>query len=135
MTAPIIEALSAVLEAHPLPKAWSNAGYDPKAPGAVPYIAVSFVLPPATDATMDSSAPVISGRLIATLVRRPGNAPDENPLAGHRQAASIAALFHRGQRITGGAQVITITDHPSIGEGYEDGAYWRVPVRVSFTAA
>lgn len=131
MTAPIIEALSAALETHPLPKAWPNAGYDPKAPGAAPYIAVAFVLPPATDATMDSSAPVLSGRLIATLVR-PGG---DGPLAAHRQAASLAALFQRGQRIAAGAQVITITDHPSIGEGFEDGVYWRVPVRVSFTAA
>ena len=110
------------------PKAWPNEVFDPAAPGNMPYIACTVVRAGTTDETVDGTAPVVVGRLIATVVVEAGT----GEIKADTIAAQIAALFPMGLRIPAGAQSICIMQPPHIREGMPDGAYWRVPVSIPF---
>lgn len=131
MTASAIEtAIKARLATLALPKAWPNQDYDPTASGKLPYIACDLVKADTTDATLDGVQPVSTGRLIATVVVARGT----STATANGHADTIAALFPMGQSITAGTQTITITQPPHIREGAADGAYWRVPISIPYTA-
>lgn len=120
-------ALKARLAAIPgIPKAWPNQDFDPKAPGNVPYIACTIVRAATSDDTLDSVAPIVVGRLIATVVVLQGN----GEARANEIAEEIAVLFPMGAQITAPGFVTDVIQPPHIREGMSDGAYWRVSVSV-----
>jgi hypothetical protein len=120
-------ALKARLAAIPgIPKTWPNQDFDPKAPGNVPYIACTIVRAGTSDDTLDSVAPIVVGRLIATVVVLRGSGEGR----ANDIAEQVAALFPMGAQITAPGFVTDVIQPPHIREGMSDGAYWRVPVSV-----
>jgi len=126
----ITNALKARLAAVSLPKAWLNQDFDPAKPGNLPYLAVSIIRADTTDDTLDAEAPIQTGRIIASVVTARGSGDGQ----ADDHADAVAALFPMGLRLTAGSQTITITQPPHVNEGLEDGAHWRVPVRIAFEA-
>lgn len=120
-------ALKARLATLPgIPKAWPNQDFDPKAPGNVPYIACTIIRAGTSDDTLDTAAPIVAGRLIATVVGLKGSGEG----SANEIAEQIAALFPMGAQITAPGFVVDVMQPPHIREGMSDGAYWRVPVSV-----
>lgn len=46
------------------------------------------------------------------------------------QAGQIAEHFKEGDTVRYGSVCVTITANPHVMDGYEDGGYWNVPVRI-----
>lgn len=121
-------ALKARLATLPgIPKAWPNQDFDPKATGNVPYIACTIVRAGTSDDTLDSVAPIVVGRLIATVVVLKGTGEGR----ANEIAEQVAALFPMGAQITAPGFVTEVMQPPHIREGMSDGSYWRVPVSVT----
>lgn len=127
----ITTALTDRLLPVPLPKAWPNQDFDPKATGNLPYLAVDFIRAGTSDDTLDAEAPIQTGRLIVTVVSARGQSTG----AADDYADQVAALFPMGDRIAAGSLTITIMQPPHIREGMTDGTYWRVPVIIPFQAS
>ncbi len=111
------------------PIAWPNADYDPKAADAVPY--VEFVHSPVQrlDDTIDASDPRQEGLVLMTVVAARGAFTN----AANALADAVAARFDTGLRLTlstGGA--VMMTKPADIVQGFTDGIYWRVPVRLNY---
>lgn len=113
-----------------LPKAWPNQDFDPAKAGNLPYVACDLVRAGTADRTLEGDAPETVGRLVATVVVAKGSST--GTANGHADA--IAALFPMGLELPAGALTVEITQPPHIREGLPDGAYWRVPVAVTFLA-
>ncbi len=112
-----------------IPKAWPNTDFDPKATGNLPYIACEIVRAGTSDATLDGVAPIVTGRLIASVVVAKGTGETR----ADEIAEQVAALFPMGLTIPLGYIIdIIVTQPPHIREGMTDGAYWRVPVSIPF---
>lgn len=45
-------------------------------------------------------------------------------------AARIASQFKEGANVRYGSVCVTITANPHVMDGYEDGGYWNIPVRI-----
>lgn len=114
------------------PIAWPNANYDPKATGAVPY--VEFVHSPVQrlDDTIDASDERQEGLALMTVVIARGQfTGPANALAD-----AIAAHFPNGLRLplsTG--DDVMMAKPTDVIQGFTDGIYWRVPVRVTYRTA
>lgn len=125
-TRDIENAVKAVLDGMSLPKAWPNQNFDPSTAGNLPYIAVSFVKAGAVSNQIDGGDTIRTWRLIATVVT---GANDGSGIAAD-YADQIGALFPTGRRIeTDTAQIVVIAP-PDVRDGFPDGVYWRVPVRI-----
>ncbi len=112
-----------------IPKAWPNIDFDPTAPGNLPYIACEIVRAGTTDATLDAEAPIVTGRLIASVVVAKGTGDTR----ADEIAEQVAALFPMGLNIPASYIIdIIVTQPPHIREGMTDGTYWRVPVSIPF---
>lgn len=66
------------------------------------------------------------GVLMLTLVM-PMN---QNSIVFIDQAGQIAEHFKEGDTVRYGSVCVTITANPHVMDGYEDGGYWNVPVRI-----
>lgn len=111
-----------------VPKAWPNIDFDPAAPGNLPYIACTIVRAGTSDDTLNAEAPIVTGRLIASVVAAKGS----GEARADEIAEQVAALFPMGLRIPLGNIRLIITQPPHIRDGMTDGAYWRVPVAIPF---
>lgn len=111
-----------------IPKAWPNQGFDPAAPGNLPYIACAIIRAGTSDDTLDGESPIVAGRLIASVVVASGT----GEARANEIAEQIADLFPMGEKIEAPGATTQITQPPHIREGMADGGYWRVPVSVPF---
>ncbi|WP_313349382.1 phage tail terminator-like protein [Paracoccus sp. (in: a-proteobacteria)] len=109
-------------------KAWPNLDFDPIKAGNLPYVDCTIVRAGTGDDTLDAEFPIVTGRLIATVVTLKGS----GEATADSIAEQIAALFPMGLRITASGTSTQIMQPPHIREGMGDGSYWRVPVSVPF---
>lgn len=114
------------------PVAWPNANYDPKTQGAVPY--VEFVHAPVqrVDDTIDASDERQEGlALLTVIVNRGQFTGPANALAD-----AIAAHFPTGLRLLmSNGDDVMIAKPADVLQGFTDGIYWRVPVRLTYRTA
>lgn len=111
------------------PIAWPNRDYDPKLPNAVPYL--EFVHAPVqrVDDTIDASDPRQEGLALVTVIVPRGQFTGQ----ANALADAVAARFTTGLRLSmqGGGSVM-ITKPADVVQGFTDGIYWRVPVRIAY---
>lgn len=112
-----------------IPKAWPNVDFDPAALGNLPYIACTIVRAGTSDDTLNAEAPIVIGRLIATVVTAKGT----GEARADQITEQVAALLPMGLKLVSDYITdIIIIQPPHIREGMADGAYWRVPVSIPF---
>ena len=117
-----------------VPKAWPNQDFAlPAVPNdaagrqAWAYLACSIVRAGTSDDTLDAVAPVVTARLIVTVVTLDGT----GEARADTLAEQVQNLFPMGLRLDDGDIIEVIVTQPAhIREGMSDGAYWRVPVSV-----
>lgn len=109
-------------------KAWPNQDFDPSAAGNLPYISCTILRAGTADLTLDGQTPIVTGRLIATVVVEKGT----GERAANEIAERISDLFPMGERIPSDDGITVIMSPAHIRDGMGDGAYWRVPVSVPF---
>lgn len=98
---------------------------------AAPYIVVEFVSSGRTGLTIGGKAERQGGYMQATVVTK----ADAFEAEALTWADAIGAQFPKGLRLTEGETSVEIPQPPSIaGQGYPDGAHWRMPVRVPYLA-
>lgn len=129
-TKDIINAVKAHLaSASPaIPMAWPNVAFDI----VLPYVEVSFPALSWRNVTLagGSEARVATGTLSAIVVGEIDRGED----AVADLQDQIAAMFEAGTRLPLAGGQITINLAPDIRAGFKDGAHWRAPVIVQFTA-
>jgi hypothetical protein len=111
------------------PIAWPNANYDPKSLSAVPYL--EFVHAPVgrVDEVISGGYERQIGLALITVVVERGKFTGQANMI----AESVAKRFPKALRLsllTGGDIVINAPSE--IVQGFADGVYWRVPVRVNY---
>lgn len=111
-----------------VPTAWPNVSFNPADPGNLPYIACTIVRAGTSDQTLDGQSPIVTGRLIATVVVE----QNTGEVQADQIAERVADLFPMGLRIATDDIITVITQPAHIREGIPDGAYWRVPVSIPF---
>lgn len=106
------------------PIAWPNADFTPSGT----YI--EFRHSPGTrfDDTIDATNPSQTGIFLLTVVTRSGGFNT----AANTLAQQIADRFPKALRMTAGSGKVLITAPSSLAPPFQDGAYWRQPVRVSY---
>ena len=109
-----------------LPIAWPAEKFTAVMSG---YIRVGVVTAAPTAALIaDGKKHVRRGSLMLTLV-----APmNQNSSVFIEMAAGIASQFKEGANVRYNDVCVTITSAPHVMDGYEDGGYWNVPVRISW---
>lgn len=107
--------------------AWENKSF----PVTRPYIDVQIVRVSTTDDTGDGVGSRHRGYMQATVVGELNKWARPNEVEAER----IAARFPKALRlsITGGQ--VKIIRPAAIGQGYRDGADWRLPVRIDYEAS
>lgn len=107
-----------------LPIAWPAEKFTAVTSG---YIRVGVVTAaPTATLIADGKKHVRRGSLMITLVLPMG--PDSSVFV--EMAASIAKQFKEGANVRYNDVCVTITSAPHVVDGYEDGGYWNVPVRI-----
>ena len=107
-----------------LPIAWPAEKFAAVTSG---YIRVGVVTAaPNPTLIADGKKHVRRGSLMITLVT-PMN---QDSSVFIEMAASIASQFKEGTSVRYGSVCVTITANPHVMDGYEDGGYWSVPVRI-----
>lgn len=110
-----------------LPIIWANekAGSPP-----APYLVAQIVPTASSDFTFSGTGAVNKGFMQVTVVSGLGGFAT----AGLKIAEDIKARFAYPTTLTGPGLEVTIIAPPFIGQGYDDGVYWRTPVRISYSA-
>lgn len=110
----------------PVPRvAWPNKD----AALAVPYLEFRHVPVSVEDDTLDSTARRQVGLVLITVVA----ARDEFATVANDLAQTVQARFPRGLRLpVAGKGQILISRHPEAVPPFQDGVYWRQPVRITY---
>ena len=110
------------------PIAWPNQN----APGTVPFIALDIVPTGRTDDTLDGTAPIAEGFVMARAIIGEGTSTSE----ANRKAQAIADLFPYGLLITvtGGGTICVVKPSEPL-QGFNADRKWIKPVRITFTVS
>lgn len=120
----IEQAIGLRLAALDKPVAWPNADFTPNGT----YIEFRHVPGERYDDTVDAIGAIQTGIVLLTVVIRSGAfATEANTIA-----QAIADLFPKALRIPAGTGNVVITAPASPGTPFQDGAYFRKPVRVFY---
>ena len=107
------------------PIAWPNADFTPT---GAPYIEFRHAPNDRVDPVIDGGYEYQIGLFLLTVVVPSGGfAGTANTLA-----QDIANRFPKALRLPAGAGNVVISAPSSLANGFQDGAYWRQPVRVPY---
>jgi hypothetical protein len=106
------------------PVAWPNRDFTPNGT----YIEFRHSPGARFDETIDATGPRQTGIVLLTVVTRAGGFATE----ANNLAQTIADLFPKALRIPAGSGKVLISAPSSLGPPFQDGAYWRQPVRVFY---
>lgn len=96
-----------------------------------PYLVVEFVAAGRSGISLGAAGNRQPGYMQVTVVTK----PDAFEAQATTWADAITAVFPKGLRLTEGGTSVEIPQPASIaGQGYSDGAHWRLPVRVPYLA-
>lgn len=129
LEADIESALKARIAAASLGRliAWPNQDFD----SAPPFVTVQIVRIERTDDTLNGEGTISRGRLLVTLVDKPGTSTK----AANTLADTVAALFSYGLRIAVTGGQIVIIKPADVREGIRDGSEWRTPIIIDYQAS
>lgn len=114
--------LSTLTPAYPI--AWPNADFTPNGT----YIEFRHSPGERVDPVIAGGYAYQTGIFLLTVVIPAGGfATQANTIA-----QAIADLFPKALRIPAGSGKVVISGPSSLGTGFQDGAYWRQPVRVFY---
>jgi len=109
----------------PAPRiAWPNKDAAP----ALPYLEFRHVPVSIEDITLDNTGKRQLGLVLVTVVTQ----KDKFTTEANGLVAAVQARFLRSSRITAGAGAIVVTKHPEPVAPFQDGVYWRQPVRITY---
>lgn len=107
---------------------------DESTPPARPYILFEYFPTGGTDRSLEGGSEAVEGYCMASLMGEGGGGPYVAP-AARASADEIRAVFTASPRrilpVTGGKVLIQSASQAG---GYNDGAGYRVPVRINFRA-
>ena len=106
------------------PVAYPNIAFS----GAKPYLRFEIVRISTRDDTLGGEAPIIKGRIVATVVTASGTKSKD----ANMKADQIAAYYPMGRRIPIIDGEIVIIAPPNIQEGFPQDADWRTPVIIDY---
>ncbi|WP_406646860.1 phage tail terminator-like protein [Aliisedimentitalea scapharcae] len=118
--------LEAMTDVYPI--MWENKDAEFPEP---PYLIYELVRMPSIDRTLNGDGEIKRGYLQVSVVGK----LNEWARPNERQGDLIAARFRKTTKldVTGGK--ITIMRPPFVGQGYRDGALWRLPVQIHYQAS
>ncbi len=105
--------------------AWPNADFTP---GADPYLEFRHSPNGSFDPVIAGGYAYQIGLALITVVSPAGGFAT----AANDIAQAVADRFPKALRLTAGTGKVVINAPSSIALGFQDGAYWRVPVRVGY---
>jgi hypothetical protein len=109
------------------PVAWPNMDFDPKqAPDG--YLEFRHAPSDRYDDTIDATGPIQVGIVLVTAVLPAGNFAT----AANALASRVAQRFPKTLRLTSTEGTVLITAPASPSTGFQDGAYFRKPVRIFY---
>jgi hypothetical protein len=119
-----------------MPTGWENMPVIPEPGDTDPFqIATMLLADPADDeigATRYTEQGLFQISLFyPTITAGAGVAP--GPGAAYRRALLVRQAFRRGRTLVADGLSVNIKGTPKIGPGFEDGARYVLPVRISFT--
>ena len=107
------------------PIAWPNRDFVPT---GVPYIEFRHAPTEVRDEVIGGGYPYQIGLFLMTVVVPSGGFS----VTANGFAQDIADRFPKALRMAVGGGNVVINAPPSFGSAFQDGAYWRTPVRVSY---
>lgn len=114
-----------------LKKAWPGVKFEvPSSNGRLePYLSVGRVTAAPMRRHIATGKPhERTGFLMVTLVYPLG----QNTAVYEQIGAEIAEHFKDGTQMSYDGLCVTVTSYPHVQDGYEDGGYWFVPVRIQW---
>jgi hypothetical protein len=106
--------------------AWPNQDFKPPASGT--YIEFRHVPGERIDDTTSGGYPYQTGIALLTVVTKAGGFNT----AANTLAQSIANRFPKALRLAAGGGFVLLNAPAALGTPFQDGAYWRQPVRVFY---
>lgn len=106
------------------PIAWPNQDFTPTGT----YIEFRHSPTERIDPVLAGGMPYQTGIALITVVAKAGGFAT----AANTLAQQIANRFPKALRLTAGSGRVIISAAPSFGTPFQDGAYWRQPVRVFY---
>ena len=120
----------------PYPKAWPAETFELPTDGntILPYLRIGRVVASPVGEMINYGKPHLrTGFIIVTLVypMSRGEIPKDNAAAFYDNiAGEIAEHFRDGTHVSFDGVCVSVTNYPHVQEGYSDGGYWNVPVRI-----
>jgi len=105
--------------------AWPNRKFTP---GADPYLEFRHTPNGSFNPDTAGGVPYHIGLVLVTVVAPAGNFTT----SANTLAQAVADRFPKGLRLTAGSGKVLINAPSSLASPFQDGAYWRQPVRISY---
>lgn len=116
--------LAALTFSPAIPISWPNRDF---APGGTRYLAAQIEGIPNQRLTIGGAHRIAGTLLVSVVIPAGGGSGEADGIAD-----AVAAHFPCDLRLSLSSATLRVISAPSVRTGYRDGAYWRVPVVISF---